>query len=224
MITKLIAQTVVFVAVVGAMLFALAGRLDWPGAWVLLASLGGGGIAMGLWLARRDPALLKERMGKGGAEKKRFDRIILPLTNIVLFAWIAAMALAVRFDGPATLPLAANLAGGAAIIAAFLIVIRVMAENTFATTFVRAQPERGQKVIDTGPYAVVRHPMYSAALLAYAAIPFALGSKAGLLGIPLPVVLLGVRIVFEEGVLCDELPGYRAYTGKVRYRLVPYIW
>jgi protein-S-isoprenylcysteine O-methyltransferase Ste14 len=222
MISKLILQIAVVAALLAGLLFGLAGTFAWTGAYVLCAALLGGGIAMSAWLVRHDPALLKERMGRSSREG--FDRILLPLSNIVLFGWIAAMGLDARWHGTAQCPLWLNLIGGVLILLAFRLVVRVMAENTFATAVVRAQPERGQHVISTGPYAVVRHPMYSAAVIAYAAIPLALGSRLGLIGIPLPVLVLAVRVVFEEGLLRERLPGYCDYMAKVRYRFVPFIW
>lgn len=224
MVAKLILQFAVMAALLGALLFGVAGTWAWTGAWILIAALGGGGAAMAVWLAKRDPALLKERMGRGNQEKPRFDRIILPLANGVLFGWIALMGLDARWHGPDQFALWLNLAGGALILAAFALVIRVMAENTFATAYVRHQPERGQRVITTGPYSVVRHPMYAAAVLAYTAIPLALGSRIGLIGFPLPVLLLAVRIGFEERLLQKALSGYREYSEKVRYRLAPGLW
>lgn len=222
--TKMIFQFAAVIAILGTVLFGLAGTLAWTGAWVLLAALGLGGLAMSLWLAHFDPALLKERLGQGSQQKPRFDLVLLPLLNSILFCWIGFMALDVRWHGTGGLALWLSLAGGALILAGFAVVVRVMAENTFATAVVRAQPERGQHVIATGPYAIVRHPMYTAAVVSYAAIPLALGSKAGLLGIPLPVAVMAVRILFEERLLRRDLPGYCDYMTSVRYRLVPFIW
>ncbi|GAA0576389.1 methyltransferase family protein [Rhizomicrobium electricum] len=224
MIAKLILQFAAITALLAGLLFGLAGTLAWTGAYVLCGSLLGGGAAMSVWLARRDPALLKERMGRGRRDKPAFDRILLPLSNLVLFGWIGAMGLDARWHGTAQCPLWLNLIGGVLVLLAFALVIRVMAENTFATAIVRAQPERGQHVISTGPYRFVRHPMYSAAVIAYAAIPLALGSRLGLLGIPLPILVLGVRVLFEEGLLRRELPGYCDYMARVRYRFVPFVW
>jgi protein-S-isoprenylcysteine O-methyltransferase Ste14 len=221
---KLVLQLGVVLAVMAGLLFGLSGHWTWPGAWILLASLALGGVSMSAWLLRRDPALLRERMGQGSGEKPLFDRILLPLANGVLFAWIMLMALDIRIHGPAQMPLGLNLAGGSVILLSFALVLLVLRENTFATAIVRAQPERGQTVITTGPYRFVRHPMYSAAVLAYLAIPFTLGSVAGLYGIALPVLILAVRIGFEEAVLRRALPGYDAYRAKVRYRLVPFVW
>jgi protein-S-isoprenylcysteine O-methyltransferase Ste14 len=224
MTAKLILQFSVITALLAGLLFGLAGTFAWTGAYVLCGAMLGGGGMMSIWLARHDPALLKERMGRGSREKPAFDRILLPLSNIVLFGWIAAMGLDARWHGTAQCPLWVTLAGGVLILLAFGLVIRVMAENTFATAVVRAQPERGQHVIATGPYRFVRHPMYSAAVIAYAAIPLALGSRLGLIGIALPILVLAVQVLFEEGLLRRELPGYCDYMARVRYRFVPFVW
>jgi protein-S-isoprenylcysteine O-methyltransferase Ste14 len=220
----LVLQLVVVLGFMAGLLFGLSGDWTWPGAWILLASLALGGVSMSVWLMCRDRSLLRERMGQGNRDKPLFDRILLPLANGVLFAWIVLMALDIRIHGPAQMPLLLNFAGGGVILLSFALVLSVLRENTFATSYVRTQPERGQKVITTGPYRFVRHPMYSAAVLAYLAIPFTLGSVAGLWGIALPVLILAVRIVFEEAVLRRALPGYDAYATKVCYRLVPFVW
>jgi protein-S-isoprenylcysteine O-methyltransferase Ste14 len=97
-------------------------------------------------------------------------------------------------------------------------------ENTFATTAVRIQEERGQRVISTGPYAYVRHPLYAGALLYLVGTPLLLGSWYGLVCSIVPIVGLGIRAVVEERVLRNELPGYDRYTTQVRYRFVPRLW
>ncbi|MDR3528864.1 MAG: isoprenylcysteine carboxylmethyltransferase family protein [Rhizomicrobium sp.] len=216
-------QQIAVVVLLGGLLFGLAESWTWSGAWVLIGSLTLGGVGMNIWLLRHDPALLRERLGQGSREKPLFDRILLPLANVVLLGWLGLMALDIRWHGQ-PMPLVLNLAGGFLIVVSFAVVVRVLAENSFATAFVRAQPERGQRVISSGPYRFVRHPMYSAAALAYVAIPFTLGSYAGLWGIPLPILILAVRIPFEEEVLRRALPAYDAYMAKVRYRLVPFVW
>ena len=122
------------------------------------------------------------------------------------------------------MPLWLNSLGGLLVIAGFVGVCRVFAENSFAAPVVRLQAERGQRVIDTGPYALVRHPMYAAALVYVLGMPLLLGSWDGLA--VLPVLLAGLlpRAVFEEKMLARNLPGYADYMKKVRYRLVPLIW
>jgi protein-S-isoprenylcysteine O-methyltransferase Ste14 len=222
MVTKLILQFVAMAAVFAALLFGTAGTFAWTGAYVLRGALLSGGVFMSVWLARHDPALLKERLNR--SDRQPFDRILLPLSNLVLLGWIGAMGLDVRWHGTQQWPLWVNLLGGVLILAAFGLVIRVMAENTFASAIVKAQPERGHHVISTGPYRLVRHPMYSAAVIAYAAIPPTLGSRAGLWGIPVPILVLAVRTLFEERLLRQQLPGYCDYMASVRYRFVPFVW
>jgi len=212
------------IAILAAVLFAAAGTVHWTGAIVLLAAFGVGGLHMSLWLARNDPALFKERTALKGRTVPKFDRVLLPLQNLILLFWILFMALDVRWHGTMQMPLWANLLGGIAILAGFALVVLVMHQNTFATAIVKHQPERGHKVIDSGPYAVVRHPMYAAAFLAYAAIPFALGSWRGLAGIVPTVLTLALRTRFEENLLARELPGYCEYKTKVRCRFVPFVW
>lgn len=223
MTIKAVTQTIIVVALMAVLLFSLAGTVHWFGAYVFLASFGLGGLIMSLWLARKDPDLLKERSGSPPQKKPKFEIIPL-LMNVYLAAWLAAMALEARWHGTAQMPVWINAVAGLAVLAGFLLVVRVLKENTFATAIVRIQPERGHKVIDTGPYALVRHPMYSAASLSYLATPFALGCKFGVFGAPVLVGLVAVRILFEERLLRQELSGYADYVTKVRYRLVPFIW
>jgi protein-S-isoprenylcysteine O-methyltransferase Ste14 len=118
----------------------------------------------------------------------------------------------------------AECVGGVLVIIGFVGVCRVFAENSFAAPVVRLQSERGQHVIDTGPYAIVRHPMYSAALLYVLGMPLLLGSWDGLAVLPLLLAGLLPRAVFEEKMLERDLPGYAVYMKKVRYRLMPLIW
>jgi protein-S-isoprenylcysteine O-methyltransferase Ste14 len=117
-----------------------------------------------------------------------------------------------------------NFAGGALVIAGFLGTLRVFRENSFAAPVVRVQSERAQHVIDTGPYALVRHPMYAAAMVYLIGVPLLLGSWCGLLAVPLFLVGLAPRAVLEERLLKRDLPGYTDYMTRVRYRLIPGIW
>jgi protein-S-isoprenylcysteine O-methyltransferase Ste14 len=122
------------------------------------------------------------------------------------------------------MPAVLNVAGGALVIAGFLATLFVFRENSFAAPVVRVQAEREHRVIDTGPYAIVRHPMYAAALLYLAGMPLLLGSWYGLFVMPLFVAGMAPRAVFEERLLRRDLPGYADYMSRVRYRLVPGIW
>ena len=118
----------------------------------------------------------------------------------------------------------ANIIGGALLIAGFAITMRVFQENSFAASVVRIQSERGQRVIDTGPYALVRHPMYAGSALCLAGMPLLLGSWYGLAALPLIIAGIGRRALAEERTLARDLPGYTDYTQRVRYRLIPGLW
>ena len=161
-------------------------------------------------------------MSSFGQKKSMADRILLPLLHVLFFAWLLIMALDARWHGTSQMPLALNVAGGAAIVGCFLATIRVFRENKFAAAIVKVQ--QGHKVIATGPYALVRHPLYSVAVLTYLAIPFTLGSWIGLIGIPLLILVVFIRALAEERMLKKDLEGYEDYMAKVRYRFVPYVW
>ncbi len=222
MISRAILRVIVVIGVMGALLFFLAGTRDWFGAKLFLAAMGGGGLAMDLYLIRTDPDLYRERTSR--QDKPRSERILLPLLNLVFFLWLAAMALDVRWHGTAQMPQWLNLAGGAVILAGFLANLRVFRENTFAAAIVRVQKERGHKVVTTGPYALVRHPLYGIGCLVYLAVPFVLGSWWGLAGVPVQVFLMAARALAEERILKVQLEGYEDYMAKVRYRFVPFVW
>jgi protein-S-isoprenylcysteine O-methyltransferase Ste14 len=117
-----------------------------------------------------------------------------------------------------------NVLGGALVVAGFLATVLVFRENSFAAPVIRVQAEREQRVIDTGPYAVVRHPMYAAAVLYLAGMPLLLGSWYGLLVVPLMFAGIAPRAVLEERLLKRELPGYADYMKRVRHRLIPGVW
>ncbi len=224
MVSKLVLQTLLFGIAVGAMLALCAGTANWPGAWIFLAAMQGGGLAMSLWLAAKDPALLQDRMATRGQKKGKPDRLLMPLLHLSFFVWLALMAVDVRRHGTSQMPLWLNSAGGVIIFAAFMACIPVFRENTFATVVVKVQTERRHRVIDTGPYGLVRHPLYSAALLTYTAIPFALGSWRGLAGLPVLALVTLLRARAEENFLKGELGGYCDYMAKVPYRFVPHLW
>ncbi len=225
MIARLLFQTGGLLVILAALLFLPAGTLRWPQAWALLAELGALSLAIGLWLARHDPALLRERLRSPVQRgQKRWDRI--GVVGLLLFwcAWCVLMALdARRFHG-SNVPLGLQLLGAAGIAFGTYVSGLVFRENSFAAAVVKVQRERGHKVVVTGPYRIVRHPMYAGALFVLIGIPLLLGSWWGLALSPILMIGLAVRSVLEERVLEAELGGYAAYKVIVRYRLIPFIW
>jgi len=182
-------------------------------------------MIFGLWLRRVDPDLLAERMKSPvGADQKALDRAVMIAVMIAFALWLIFMALDARRFRWSHVPLWAQALGAALIVIAFYAWTGVLRANSFAATRVRLQPERGQTVISTGPYAIVRHPMYAEAMFLMVGAPLLLGSLWGLLGVVPLMALLVARILGEEAMLMAGLPGYRDYAAKVRFRLLPGVW
>jgi protein-S-isoprenylcysteine O-methyltransferase Ste14 len=219
-----IARSIVGLLLPALLLFLSAGTLAWPQAWVFLALFLGCSVAISLWLRRADPDLFAERTKSPfSADQRLGDRLLMAALFLCFAAWLVFLGLDARFGWSRTPPWAQAL-GAALILMAFWGWMLVLRVNSFASVTVRVQQERGQTVISSGPYAIVRHPMYSFALLFMLGVPLLLGSFWGLLGLVLFVPLLAARALGEEAVLTRGLPGYRAYADKVRFRLLPGIW
>jgi protein-S-isoprenylcysteine O-methyltransferase Ste14 len=224
MLLKMAVRSLLGFLVLGLLLFLPAGTLAWPEAWVFLVLLNGCGLAMGLWLRRRDPGLLAERMKSPlHADQRPRDRAVMATMLLASVAWLVAMGADRRF-GWSHVPFWVQALGAALVVVAFWGCASVLRANSFAAATVRVQGERGQTVVSTGPYAVVRHPMYAYALLLMAGAPLLLGSLWGLAGLVVFLPLLAARALGEEAVLAEGLPGYRDYASRVRSRLLPGIW
>lgn len=225
LIVRLATQASVWLGLMGLLLFMAAGTWRWAQAWTFLGIFAVGSIAFGAWLIRRDPALLAARLGplvqRG---QPLWDRLFLLVFIGVWCGWLVLMALDARRWRTSGVPPWLNVVGGALVVAGFLATLLVFRENSFAAPVVRVQAERRQRVVDTGPYAIVRHPMYAAAVVYLAGMPLLLGSWYGLLVVPLMVAAMAPRAVLEERLLERELPGYAEYTRRVRYRLIPGVW
>lgn len=209
----------------GVMVFGPAGSLRWVEGWVFLAILLGAAVAGIRSLRRADTGLLEERTsGLFRDGQPIWDRLWLIALVLLSPAWIALAGLdAVRF-GWTSLPWWLEAVGGIAFVLSLLLIGRVMLENPFASHVVRIQEERGQRVIESGPYAVVRHPMYSAMLLLFPGGSLLLGSLLSLAIALLICLLAVVRVPLEESLLRRGLPGYDEYRERVRFRLIPHIW
>ena len=226
MIARLIFQTVVWLVGMGALLFGAAGTFAWPAAWWYVIELGVLSLWIGLWLARHDPALLAERLSPIlQAQQSRWDRFFMVSVAVAWCGWLVLMAFdAMRFHWTAPLPVALVSAGSLCVFLCLLLCRFVFQANSYAAPVVKIQTSRGHKVIDTGLYAYVRHPMYAAALLLLVGTPLLLGSAWGLAFVPVMVIGIGWRAVREERVLAAQLDGYADYMTRVRYRFVPFIW
>jgi protein-S-isoprenylcysteine O-methyltransferase Ste14 len=225
MIAKLTVQTCLGLAVMAMLLFVAAGTLHWPAAWVFLAELGILGFASGLWLAWADPDLLRERMSPFvQRDQEASDRTLMKIISLAFVVWLVFMPLdACRF-GWSHVPLWVRWIGAIAIAVSLAIVHWTVLENRYAVVVVRVQHERGQHVITTGPYRLVRHPMYAGAILLFVGTPLLLGSWYGLIGAAVIIALFCVRITIEERTLRAELEGYVEYAASVPYRLIPGMW
>ena len=219
---KLLASLVALILAFAALIFPAAGTLDFWQAWLFLACYFAASLAVSLWLSRHDPALLERRM-KGGpfAEGERSQKIIMSIVSLGFVALLVVSGLDRRF-GWSDMPGAIALLGDVLLLAGWFGIFRVFKTNTYAAATI--QVASGQTVISTGPYAIVRHPMYATSLLMLLGIPVALGSWWGALVLVALSPLLAWRLIDEEHVLLRDLDGYAAYRRTVRYRLVPHVW
>jgi protein-S-isoprenylcysteine O-methyltransferase Ste14 len=206
-------------------LFLPAGTLAWPAAWVFLALMFGFTVAVAWWLLRFNPDLLAERLrGIGKPDQKRWDKVLLVITAIAFFGWLALMGVdAVRFRW-SQVPLWLQALGTLLLLCSFYVFYLTFRENPFLSPAVRIQRERAQTVVSTGPYHYVRHPMYAGFIIYAFGTALLLGSWWGLLGALVLIGIVARRAVLEERVLGDELEGYSVYLTQVRYRLLPYLW
>lgn len=224
MISRLVFQTFVWFGVMGALMFLSAGTLHWTAAWVYIVVMVGLSLTMGVALARRDPGLMNERL-RPPIQKNQTaaDKILLSILLAGIFAWLALMGLDYRFGWSET-PVWVQVVGMLVLLVGIWICYLTMLENSFAAPVVKIQDERGQKVITTGPYAYVRHPMYAGAILYFAGTALLLGSWWGLALVLVFIVLLAIRTFIEEKTLRTGLRGYDDYAARVRYKLIPMVW
>jgi protein-S-isoprenylcysteine O-methyltransferase Ste14 len=206
----------------GILLLAPAWTLDYWQAWVYLCVFGASSALITAYLWKKDPKLLERRIHAGpGAENEKKQKLIQLQASCVFIGAMILPSLDHRFSWSAV-PLPIVVAGDVLVALGFLIVFLVFKENTFAAATISVAPD--QKVVSTGPYAVVRHPMYSGALVMLLGTPVALGSWWGLsMFIPM-IFTIAWRARDEEQFLCKSLSGYKEYCQVVRYRLAPFAW
>jgi len=205
-----------------ALLFLPAGTLAYWQAWVFFVLFVTASSAIGVYLAIHNPILLERRMNVGPvAEKEKSQKIISFFALLGFTALLVFPALDYRF-GWSPVPPYVSVAGNILVLLGFLLTFVVILENSYAASTI--QVAEGQKVVSTGLYAHVRHPMYAGVIPMLVGMPLALGSWWGLFGLILIVPALIWRLLDEEKFLHKNLPGYTAYTQKVRYRLIPFVW
>jgi protein-S-isoprenylcysteine O-methyltransferase Ste14 len=206
----------------GVFLFLPAWTFDYWEAWVFIVVFFVCSFAITVYLAIKDPKLLERRMNVGPrAEKEKTQKIIMLLAVVSFAGTIILPALDHRFEW-SDVPTSIVVLGNALIILGFLVFLFVFRENTFGASTIEVVED--QRVISTGLYAIVRHPMYTGALILLFGIPLALGSWWGLLMFVPSVAGIVWRLLDEEKFLSKNLEGYTEYWNRVRYRLIPFVW
>ena len=219
LLLRTLAAFLLGILITGAMLFLPAGTLDYPGAWLFMALLFTPILIMGIVLTVKNPELLRKRLAM--KEREKTQQSVVAISGLLLIASFLVAGLDYRFGW-------SRVSNGIVIVASVMLLIayalyaEVLRENVYLSRVIEVQ--EGQRVIDTGLYAIVRHPMYSAVSLLYLSIPLVLGSWWALLVMSPCVLLLAARIKNEEQVLRQDLPGYIEYTQRVRYRMIPLVW
>ncbi len=196
----------------------------WPAAWIFLGLWFAFWLFILVWLLGHNPDLFRERMQLRAPNQKGWDRFVGPLLYLSLFLWLLFSSYDAGHFHWSHVALWVQAVGAMILIASFYLFFLTFRENSYLSPLVRIQDERGQTVISTGPYSVVRHPMYAATLAAVAGSSLLLGSWYGLCGGSIVALVLAWRVLLEERALQKELLGYADYMARVRHRLVPYVW
>lgn len=222
MLLKLITSLGALIFAMAIMIFAAAGTAHYWQAWLFLICYCAASLAISLWLIRFDPALLQRRM-RGGpfAEREPNQKIIMTIASLGFVGLLVVPGLDHRFAW-SRMPDAVAVLGDILLFAGWYGILIVFRANSYAASTIQVSSD--QKVISTGPYAIIRHPMYAAALLMLLGIPIALASWWGILVLAAILPALAWRLVDEERVLVRDLGGYADYRRNVKYRLIPHIW
>ncbi len=207
------------VLLVGALIFLPAGTLNFIGGWLLMGILFVPMFCAGIVMMIKNPSLLASRLD--AKEKEREQSIVVKLSGLMFVAGFVLAGLDFRFDW-LKLPFAVNVCASVVFIVAYLLYAEVLRENTYLSRTIKVV--EGQKVISTGLYGIVRHPMYFSTVLLFLAMPLVLGSLISFVVFLAYPFIIAARIKNEEKVLANELDGYEEYKKKVKYRMIPFIW
>jgi protein-S-isoprenylcysteine O-methyltransferase Ste14 len=204
---------------IGVLLFLPAWSLHFWQAWIFWLVLAASALLINFYFLKRDPSLIERRLP--AAERERSQRIIQVFATVLFITEIIVPGLDHRFHW-SNVPPVLVISGDLLVAMGFVTMFQVFKENSFASSIIEVN--RSQSVISTGPYRIIRHPMYAAALLMALFTPLALGSYWALLFFPLMFLATAWRLVDEERFLARHLPGYDEYRLKARYRLIPFVW
>ncbi len=207
------------VLLVGTLIFLPAGTLGFFGGWLLMGILFVPMFFAGIVMMIKNPKLLKSRLN--AKEKRKAQDMVVKFSGLMFIAGFVVAGLGVRF-GWYILPTWAKIVGAVAFLAAYVLYAEVLRENTYLSRTIEVQ--ENQKVVDTGLYGIVRHPMYSVTLLLFISMPIVLGSVFALPIFLVYPFIIAKRIKDEEEFLLQELEGYAEYKKKVKYRLIPFVW
>ena len=214
-----VAKFLLGVLLVGTLIFLPAGTFSYFNGWLLMGILFVPMFFAGIVMMLKNPNLLKSRLN--AKEDSQEQTLVVKLSGLMFLAGFVVAGLGVRF-GWYMLPAGVSIGGAVAFLIAYVLYAEVLRENTYLSRTIEVQ--ENQKVVDTGLYGIVRHPMYSATLLLFLSMPFVLGSVYSFLIFLAYPFIIAKRIKHEEEFLEKELDGYRAYKQKVKYRLIPFIW
>lgn len=223
-VRKHLVQMVFFGLLIAFLLFSAAGRLDWFLGWVYVVIWLGSKIATVLIVGRADPELIAER-ASSHADTRMWDQVVLSLYILMGFAVFLVAALdAGRFGWGPTMSLGLILAGIFLHLCLLPLTIWVMLSNTYTSREARIQHERRHRVVSSGPYSFLRHPLYLLSILLWLTTPLMLGSWWAFVPAVIAGAAMVVRTALEDRMLINDLQGYRAYSQSVRFRLLPGIW
>ena len=206
-------------ALVGALLFLPAGSLNYTGGWLFLGLLFVPMFIAGIVMFIKSPDFLAKRLDV--KEKQKSQQGVIKFAGLMFVAGFVVAGLDYRF-GWSVVPPAVTVAAAVFFLMAYLLYAEVMRENAYLSRTIKV--EEGQKVVSTGLYGVVRHPMYMATLVLFMVMPLVLGSWYALIPFAFYPLIIVIRLKDEEELLTRELPGYEEYKEKVKYRLLPFIW
>jgi protein-S-isoprenylcysteine O-methyltransferase Ste14 len=200
-----------------------AGTWRWPAAWVFIGLYVVFAIPVGIWLLRTNPDLLAKRFDWAKRAPRKWDRVLMAIYTPVYVAVYVLAGLDFRL-GWSGVPTVLRAVAFIPVAAFYVLLALVLRENAFLSRAVEVQPEAGHHVVTTGPYAVVRHPMYAGYIVWLLATPVALGSVPALVPAALIAAGMVLRTILEDRTLHAELPGYPEYASKVRWRLLPHVF